>query len=73
MKLVAKTATRIETSVDVTVEVDEINYRFLAIVSERPNSKPHVYEIHFLDKYQVKLKNSLKKKIRNFIKEELKV
>lgn len=71
MNIVAKTATRIETTVELTVEVNEINYRFQAIMSERPGSSVNVYDIHFMDKYHVKLNNSLKRKIRNFIKEEL--
>lgn len=73
MKIKQKTATRIETTVNLVVEVENVCYRFTAIVSERPNSKPYVYEIHFMDKYEVPLKNSLKKKIRNFIKSELEV
>lgn len=71
MKLTSRTATRIETTVELTVEVNEINYRFQAIMSERPGSSVNVYDIHFMDKYQVPLKNSLKKEIRRFIKEQL--
>jgi hypothetical protein len=69
MEIKSKTAIRIETTIDLVVVVDSINYRFRAVVSESPGTKPYVYEISFLDKYQVKLKNSLKKKIRRFIKE----
>ncbi len=73
MEIKSKTATRIETTVDVTVEVENVCYRFRAVTSESPNRKPYVYEISFVDKYEVPLKNSLKKKIRNFIKEQLEV
>lgn len=71
MNIVARTATRIETTVELTIEVNEINYRFKAIMSETPNGKVYVYDIHFMDKYQVKLNNSFKKEIRRFIKEQL--
>jgi hypothetical protein len=60
---------RTEKTVEVIVEHEEIPYRFRAVMSENEDGKKYVYEIHFVDKYEVKLKNSLKKKMRNAIKE----
>ena len=62
--------TRTEKTIEITVEHEEIPYRFKAITSES-NGKVYVYEIHFMDKYEVPLKNSLKKKMRKVIKEYL--
>lgn len=64
------TIVRTEKTIEITVEHEEIPYRFTAITSES-NGKVYVYEIHFKDRYEVPLKNYLKKKMRKIIKEYL--
>ena len=64
--------TRIEKTIDIVVEHKEIPYRFRAITSEH-NGVINVYEIHFVDKYEVPLRNSLKKQMRNIIRQHLEI
>jgi C-terminal processing protease CtpA/Prc len=57
-----------EKMIDITVTFDEISYRFRAVVVERSN-KVYVRDISFRDKYEVALKNSLRKRMCKSIKE----
>lgn len=68
MNITSKTAIRIETTIDLVVSVDEVPYRFRIIQSET-QKRTVVREISFLDKWQVKLQPSLRKKIEQHIRE----
>ncbi len=72
MNITSKTAIRIETTIDLVVSVDEVNYRFRIIQSET-QKRTVVREISFLDKWQVKLQPSLRKKIEQHIRENFNV
>ena len=70
MKIADRTAESIETKIKVQVLYDSEIYNFTAVVytSEKHN---FVTDIHYLDGYEKPMKNSVKKKIRNFLSEEL--
>ena len=55
-------------TIDLTIDLDGELLRFRAIIYDSPNHK-FLTELHFLDKYEKKLKNSEKKHIRKFLNE----
>lgn len=64
-------AVSLKETISINIDYEGEIYRFTAIVFESPTFK-FVTDIHYLDKYEKKLKNSDKKKIRNFIHEYFK-
>lgn len=71
MEIADRQATAIQTTVKVQILHESETYNFSAVVCES-EKYTFVKEIRYLDNYYEKpLKNSVKKKIRNFLSEEL--
>lgn len=66
-------AISLQQTIDIDLDYDGIIYRFRVTVNENPLHKS-VVDIFYRDKYEVKIKSSLKRKlrkyIRNYFKEE---
>lgn len=73
MKLTSKTALSIETTVDIDIELKNLNYRFRVLVQERPGKPAKVRDIEFRDKHDVFVPVSVMNKLRKFIRKELEV
>ena len=60
-------AIKLQETIDIDLEHDGIIYRFRVIVNENPERKS-VVDIEFRDKYEVKIKYSIEKKLQKYIK-----
>ena len=70
MEITNKELVSTQETINVTVSLNEVEHRFQAVVYETPKYR-FVTEIFYLDRYEKKLKNSEKKKVKEFIKNEL--
>lgn len=71
MKITKRELIRQTSIIDVTVEMDGVEFRFQVELYESPECKPFISGIYYLERWEKPLKNSIKKQIRTFIKQSI--